>query len=147
MHLIKVQTSLVLLLLWINNFATHLCFGGGGCDMSPQCLPHLYFHSKLWEVNQGGRSWPLVLHLNCELKPDENPGTKSPPLAWKQVGWPCLLYPLPRSMDGAWHISLCLLLTHLWQAGPGSCCKWNLKAGLCFCYELLTLSVLHAEES
>ena len=52
----------------------------------PQCLPHLYFHSKLLEVNQGGRSWPLVLHSDCELKPDENPGTKSPPLAL-EAGW------------------------------------------------------------
>ena len=55
---------------------------------------------KLWEMNQGGRSRPLVLPSNCELKPDENPRTKSSPLAL-EVGWLALSsLPTPQKCGG-----------------------------------------------
>lgn len=62
--------------------------------------PVFSLNSKLWEMNQGGRSRPLVLPSNCELKPDENPRTKSCPLAL-EVGWLALSsLPMPRRCGG-----------------------------------------------
>lgn len=64
-----------------------MLWGSGGAAGPLIICLRLYFHSKLWEVNQGGKLMTTCLTFKLWIKTWWKSGTKSPPLALEAAGW------------------------------------------------------------